>query len=64
MPLTFSAGLLNLTGSVSYASTVGATIAATSSGLATGEQKSGSSATLSAPPSLTWTEPPPELPVR
>lgn len=55
VPLTFSAGLLNLTGSVSYASTVNANLAVTSAGLATGEQGSGASRTLEAPPSLTTT---------
>lgn len=55
VPLTFSAGLLNLTGSVSYASTVNANLAATSAGLATGEQGGGASRTLEAPPSLTTT---------
>lgn len=55
IPLSLSAGLLDLAGSVSYASTVGANLAATSAGLATGEQDAGASATLQAPPSRTTT---------
>ena len=55
VPLSFSAGLLNLTGSVSYASTVTSNLAATSAGLATGVQGAGASSTLVAPPSLTGT---------
>jgi len=53
VPLTLSAGLLNLNGSVSYASTVKANLAAASAGLATGEQKGGASTNLSAPPNQT-----------
>lgn len=56
VPLTLSAGLLNLTGSVSFASTVKASLAATSAGLATGEQAAGASATLEAPPSVAMTD--------
>lgn len=52
VPLTLSAGLLNLTGAVSYASTAGANLAATSGALATGEQGGGAGATLSAPPDV------------
>ncbi len=55
VPLTFSAGLLDLAGSVSYASTATANLAATSAGLATGEQKAGASASLEAPPSVSTT---------
>ena len=55
IPVTFSAGLLNLTGSVSYASTVNGNLAAASAGLATGEQSAGASRTLAAPPSVTST---------
>jgi type II secretory pathway pseudopilin PulG len=50
VPLTLSAGLLDLTGSVSFASTVSASLAATSAGLATGERGGGAEATGSAPP--------------
>ena len=52
VPLTLSAGLLNLTGAVSYASTAGANLAATSGALATGEQGGGAGATLRAPPAV------------
>jgi prepilin-type N-terminal cleavage/methylation domain-containing protein len=53
VPLSLSAGLLSLNGSVSYASTVTANRAATSAGLATGQQEGGASHSLSAPPSAT-----------
>jgi prepilin-type N-terminal cleavage/methylation domain-containing protein len=49
--VSLSTGLLNLVGSLTYASTAGATLAATSAGLATGDQESGASSTLSVPPS-------------
>lgn len=52
VPLSLSAGLVNLTGAVSFASTAGANLAATSANLATGEQGSGASSTLSAPPNV------------
>jgi prepilin-type N-terminal cleavage/methylation domain-containing protein len=58
VPLTLAAGLLNLAGSVSYASTARANLAATSAGLATGDQNAGASATLEAPPSVTTTAAP------
>jgi hypothetical protein len=58
VPLTFSAGLLDLTGSVSFASTAKANLAATSAGLATGEQASGASATVETPPSIATTDQP------
>jgi prepilin-type N-terminal cleavage/methylation domain-containing protein len=50
VPLALSAGLVSLTGGVSFASTAGANVAATSGSLATGESATGASATLSAPP--------------
>jgi hypothetical protein len=53
LPLSLSAGLLHLTGAVSYASTVKANLAATSAGIATGEQGTGAASTVSGPPSLT-----------
>jgi type II secretory pathway pseudopilin PulG len=49
-PVSLSAGLLKLAGSLTYASTVNANLAATSAGLATGEQASGASRTVAAPP--------------
>lgn len=52
VPLSLSAGLLNLTGAVSFASTAGANLAAISAALATGEHLGGAEATISAPPSL------------
>ncbi len=52
VPLSFSAGLLSLTGAVSFASTAGANLAAISAALATGEHLGGAEKTLSAPPSL------------
>lgn len=51
-PVTLSAGLLSLTGSLTHASNVIANLAGTSSGLATGEKATGASKTVSAPPSL------------
>lgn len=51
VPITLSAGQLSLTGSLTHASNVTATLAATSGGLATGEKAGGASATVSAPPS-------------
>lgn len=53
VPLTLSAGLLDLTGSLSFASTASASLAATSAGLATGEQEGGAAATGTAPPTTT-----------
>jgi prepilin-type N-terminal cleavage/methylation domain-containing protein len=50
-PITYSAGLLKLAGSLTYASTVGGTMNATTAGLATGEQASGASTSVAAPPS-------------
>ena len=52
VPLSLSAGLVNLTSSLSYASTVTANLAATSAGLATGEQGAGASTTAAAPPAV------------
>ena len=54
-PLTMAAGLLNLTGAVSYASTVDASLATTSAALAAGESAAGASTTLTAPPSASGT---------
>nr|MCW2728364.1 hypothetical protein [Aeromicrobium sp.] len=51
VPVTLSAGLLSLSGSLTHASNVIANLAGTSSGLATGEKSSGASKTVSAPPS-------------
>jgi len=48
--VSFSAGLLNLAGSLTYASTVNASLTGASAGLATGEQASGASRTVTAPP--------------
>jgi Tfp pilus assembly protein PilV len=49
-PASLSAGLLNLAGSLTYASTVKANLAATSAGLAPGAQAAGASQSLAAPP--------------
>lgn len=54
-PASLSAGLLNLTGALTHASTATANLAATSAGLATGEQGAGASATLVAPPATAGT---------
>jgi type II secretory pathway pseudopilin PulG len=54
-PVSLTAGLLNLTGSLSYASTVSGNLRGTTAGLATGEQSSGASASVAAPPSLAAT---------
>ena len=51
VPLTLSAGVLDLRGSLAYGSTVAATLASASAQLATGEQGGGAGADLSAPPS-------------
>lgn len=53
--LSLAAGLLNLSGALTYASTASGTLASTSAGLATGEQQTGASTTVDAPPSLTAT---------
>lgn len=50
VPLSLSAGLVNLTSAVSYASTVTANRTAASAGLGTGDKASGASGTASAPP--------------
>ncbi len=50
VPLSLSAGMVSLTGAVSFASTAAANLAATSASLASGDNSSGASATLSAPP--------------
>jgi Tfp pilus assembly protein PilV len=49
-PVSLSAGLLNLTSSLSYASTVKASLSGTSAGLSTGEQASGALSIVAAPP--------------
>ncbi len=46
---SLQAGLLNLTGSLSFASSASASLTAASAGLATGEQASGASTTVAAP---------------
>ena len=46
-------GLLNLVGSLTYASTVTGNVNSVSAGLATGEQGSGASANVAAPPATT-----------
>ncbi|CAN5426356.1 hypothetical protein BH09ACT10_BH09ACT10_10410 [soil metagenome] len=51
VPVSLSAGQLSLTGSLTHASNVIATLASAAGGLATGEKARGASATLSAPPS-------------
>lgn len=48
--ISLEAGLLHLAGSLTYASTAGATLAATSAGIATGAPAAGASATLAVPP--------------
>jgi hypothetical protein len=50
VPVSLSAGQLSLTGSLTHASKVVATLAATSGALATGEKAGGAAATVSAPP--------------
>lgn len=54
-PASLSVGLLNLTGTLTHASTATANLAATSAGLATGEQGAGAAATLVAPPATAGT---------
>jgi prepilin-type N-terminal cleavage/methylation domain-containing protein len=49
-PITYSAGLLKLAGSLTYASTVGGNINATTAGLASGDKASGASSAVAAPP--------------
>lgn len=49
-PVSLSVGLLNLAGSLSYASTASLNLSGVSAGLATGETSSGTSRTVSAPP--------------
>jgi type II secretory pathway pseudopilin PulG len=51
VPVTLTAGLLNLTGSLAHSSNVISNLAATSSGLGTGEEAAGASRTTAAPPS-------------
>lgn len=53
--VSLTAGLLNLSGSLTYVSTVGGNLRGTTAGLATGEQSSGASASVAAPPSRTAT---------
>lgn len=50
VPITFTAGLLSLTGSLTHSSNVIANLAATSAGLGTGEEAAGASRTAAAPP--------------
>lgn len=52
-PVSLSSGLLNLAGALTYASTVSSTLSGTSASVATGEQASGASRTVAAPPSTT-----------
>ena len=47
------AGLLNLVGSLTYASTVSGNVNSVSAGLATGQQASGASTNVAAPPATT-----------
>lgn len=54
-PVSLSSGLVNLTGSLTYASTVTGNLAGVSAGLATGETSAGTSRTVSAPPTTTAT---------
>jgi Tfp pilus assembly protein PilV len=54
-PVSLSSGLVNLTGSLTYASTVTGNVAGISAGLATGATSVGTSETVSAPPSTTAT---------
>lgn len=49
-PVTLSAGVLNMAGSLTYASTANANLAGVAAGLATGEQRTGATASRSAPP--------------
>lgn len=49
-PVSLSAGLLNLTGALSYASTAAANVAGVSAGLATGQTSQGTSRAAAAPP--------------
>lgn len=51
--LALSAGLVDLTGSLTYASTVNANLAGTSASSAAGEQATGADASVAAPPSST-----------
>lgn len=50
--VSFAAGRLNLIGSLTYASTVAGNLSGTAAGLATGEQVSGASKSVTAPPSV------------
>lgn len=52
VPVSLSAGVVNLAAGVSFASTAAANLAATTAGLATGETGEGASRTLSAPPAV------------
>lgn len=54
-PVSLSSGLLNLAGSLTYASTVSASLNGTSAGLATGEQASGATTIVAAPPTTAAT---------
>lgn len=53
VPITLTAGLLNLSGSLTHSSNVIATLAAVSAGLGTGEEAAGASKTSAAPPAGT-----------
>jgi hypothetical protein len=52
-PLTMAGGVVHLAAAVTYASTAAANLTAVTAGLSTGEQRSGASATLAAPPTTT-----------
>ena len=53
VPLTLSAGVVHLKGSVSFSSTATASLTAVSAGLATGNKAGGATSSTSAPPSAT-----------
>lgn len=53
LPLSLSAGLVNINGSVAQGSTLSSNVAATTAGLANGDQQSGASTTAAAPPQST-----------
>jgi type II secretory pathway pseudopilin PulG len=52
-PASLSAGVLNLAGSLTYASTVNASLAGTSASVATGDQAGGATASVAVPPTTT-----------
>ena len=55
VPLSLSAGVVHLSGSVTYASTVAANLASTTASLGTGEGAGGAARTTTAPPSASTT---------